>query len=200
MDQKTVPSRPNNQRGVRLTAASAVILVSAMVGLVIVAEPLYKLFCKATGYNGTPRVLEGGRSSGLTGETITVRFDANVNRELSWKFHPAVSQVDVKVGEEKLAFYEATNTSDEPLVGTATFNVMPERIAQYFNKIQCFCFTEQVLQPGETVQMPVTFFVDPDMLKDSFARDIKTVTLSYTFFLNRDQSKAQIQQHASYSN
>jgi cytochrome c oxidase assembly protein subunit 11 len=190
----------SNQRGVRLTAASIVIMLSAMVGLVVVSEPLYKLFCKATGYNGTPRVDVNGHSSGTTGEKITVRFDSNVNRDIPWRFHPVASQVNVHLGEEKLAFFEATNTSDETIVGTATFNVMPERVAQYFNKIQCFCFTQQVLKPGETVQMPVTFFIDPDMMNDAFARDIKTVTLSYTFFLDKDQSKAKPQQQPSYSN
>ncbi len=190
------------QRGIRLTVAGTVLFVSAMVGLVAVAEPLYKLFCQVTGYNGTPRIAEGQSSPGGVAETMTVRFDANVNREIAWKFKPAVNQVDVRIGEEMLAFYEATNTSSEPLVGTATFNVMPERVAPYFNKIQCFCFTEQVLKPGESVQMPVTFFIDPDMLKDQYARDIKTVTLSYTFFLNQDQSKAKALSatQANYSN
>ncbi len=190
------------QRGIRLTVAGTLLFVSAMVGLVAVAEPLYKLFCQVTGYNGTPRIAEGQSSPGGVAETMTVRFDANVNREIAWKFKPAVNQVDVRIGEEMLAFYEATNTSSEPLVGTATFNVMPERVAPYFNKIQCFCFTEQVLKPGESVQMPVTFFIDPDMLKDQYARDIKTVTLSYTFFLNQDQSKAKALSatQANYSN
>lgn len=180
----------STQRGVRLTAASMVIVVSAMVGLVSVAEPLYKLFCQVTGYGGTPRIAEKGASGGV-GETMTVRFDSNVNRELAWKFRPEVSQVNVQIGEENLAFYQAKNVSNVPLVGTATFNVMPERAAMYFNKVQCFCFTEQVLQPGESVEMPVSFFIDPEILKDQYARDVKTVTLSYTFFLNQDQSKAQ---------
>lgn len=188
-----------NQRGIRLTASAAVVVVSAMVGLVAAAEPLYKLFCQVTGYGGTPRIADKG-SSGVVGETMTVRFDSNVNRELAWKFKPAVSQVNVRIGEEMLAFYEAKNVSSEPLVGTATFNVMPERVAPYFNKIQCFCFTEQVLNPGESIQMPVTFFIDPDILKDQHARDVKTVTLSYTFFLNQDQSKAQRVQQSNYSN
>lgn len=198
MDQ---PSRNKaQQRGIRLTVAGTVIFVSAMVGLVVVAEPLYKLFCQVTGYNGTPRLAEGQASPGSIAETMTVRFDSNVNRDLAWKFKPAVNQVSVQLGEEKLAFYEAKNVSAVPLVGTATFNVMPESAARYFNKIQCFCFTEQVLKPGETIQMPVTFFVDPEILKDQYARDIKTVTLSYTFFLNQDQSKAQTMQQANYSN
>jgi len=192
----------DQQRGIRLTVAGTVIFVSAMVGLVVASEPLYKLFCQVTGYNGTPRIAEGQTSPGSVAETMTVRFDSNVNRELAWKFKPAVNQVNVQIGEEMLAFYEAKNVSDQPLVGTATFNVMPERIAPYFNKVQCFCFTEQVLQPGETVQMPVTFFIDPDILKDQYARDVKTVTLSYTFFLNQDQSKAKTvaAAKANYSN
>jgi len=189
----------SNQRGVRLTAASTVIVVSVMTGLVAVSEPLYKLFCQVTGYGGTPRIAEKG-SSGLTGETMTVRFDSNVNRELAWRFRPTASQMNVQIGEEMLAFYEAKNVSDKPLVGTATFNVMPERAAIYFNKVQCFCFTEQVLQPGESVEMPVSFFIDPDILKDQYARGIKTVTLSYTFFLNQDQSKAKTETQANYSN
>ncbi len=189
-----------NQRGIRLTAGAMVVVVSAMVGLVVASEPLYKLFCQVTGYNGTPRIAEGQTSSGVVAETMTVRFDSNVNRDLAWKFRPAATQVNVRLGEETLAFYEAKNVSGETLVGTATFNVMPERAAPYFNKVQCFCFTEQVLKPGETVQMPVTFFIDPDMLKDPYARDIKTVTLSYTFFLNQDQSKAQTIHQANYSN
>jgi len=198
MDQ---PNRTrSNQRGIRFTAASMVIVISAMVGLVVVAEPLYKLFCQVTGYNGTPRIAEGETSRGAIAQTMIVRFDSNVNHELAWKFRPEVGQVSVHLGEEKLALYEAKNLSDQTLVGTATFNVMPERVAPYFNKIQCFCFTEQVLKPGETVQMPVTFFIDPDILKDPYARDVKTVTLSYTFFLNKDQSKAQTVNQASYSN
>jgi len=110
--------------------------------------------------------------------------------------------VNVQIGEEKLAFYEAKNVSNVPLVGTATFNVMPERAAIYFNKVQCFCFTEQLLQPGESIEMPVSFFIDPDILKDQYARDVKTVTLSYTFFLNQDQSKAQTAatNQSNYSN
>ncbi len=189
-----------NQRGIRLTAGAMVVVVSAMGGLVVASEPLYKLFCQVTGYGGTPRIAEGQISSGVVAETMTVRFDSNVNRDLAWKFRPAATQVNVQIGEEALAFYEAKNVSGETLVGTATFNVMPERAAPYFNKIQCFCFTEQVLKPGETVQMPVTFFIDPDILKDQYARNIKTVTLSYTFFLNQDQSKAQTTHQANYSN
>ena len=181
-----------------MTASALVVLVSGMVGLAYAAEPLYKLFCQVTGYGGTPRIADKN-SDMVTGDLITVRFDANVNRELPWRFRAPLNQVTVRFGEETLAFFEATNISDKPIVGTATFNVSPDRAASFFNKIQCFCFTEQVLAPGETVRMPVTFFVDPDMLNDTYARDLKTVTLSYTFFMNQDQSKAQVNQ-ATYSN
>ena len=197
MDQ--VSRNKAQQRGIRLTAAGTVIFVSAMAGLVAVSEPLYKLFCQVTGYGGTPRIADKASSGGV-GESMTVRFDSNVNRELAWKFRAEATQMTVEIGEENLAFYEAKNLSSVPLVGTATFNVMPERVAPYFNKVQCFCFTEQVLQPGESIQMPVSFFIDPDILKDQYARDVKTVTLSYTFFLNQDQSKAKNTHPANYSN
>lgn len=188
----------SQQRASRMTASALVVLVSGMVGLAYAAEPLYKLFCQVTGYGGTPRIAD--KNSGVvTSDLVTVRFDANVNRDLPWRFRPSSSQTTVKFGEEALAFYEATNVSDKPIVGTATFNVSPDRAATFFNKIQCFCFTEQVLAPGETVRMPVTFFIDPEMLNDTYARDLKTVTLSYTFFMNQDQSKAQVNQ-ATYSN
>ena len=166
--------------------AGTVIFVSAMVGLVVVSEPLYKLFCQVTGYNGTPRIAEGQNSPGSVTETMTVRFDSNVNRDLAWKFRPAVNQVNVRIGEEMLAFYEATNTSDEPLVGTATFNVMPERIAPYFNKIQCFCFNKQTRKAGEAVEMPVTFYVDPAIDKDPDLRTVKNITLHYTFYAAKE--------------
>ena len=183
----------NRARNIRITAAASVAMVVGMTGLVAVSEPLYRLFCKVTGYGGTPRMAE--KASGATGEAMfTVRFDANVARGLSWGFRAAEPQMSVRVGEETLAYYEAKNTSDLPLVGTATFNVQPDRAAPYFNKIQCFCFTEQVLAPGETVRMPVTFFVDPEITKDVHARDIGTITLSYTFFKSDDQSKARVAQ------
>lgn len=199
MPEAMNPTRQKSQqRASRMTASALVVLVSGMVGLAYAAEPLYKLFCQVTGYGGTPRIADKN-SDMVTGDLITVRFDANVNRELPWRFRAPLNQVTVRFGEETLAFFEATNISDKPIVGTATFNVSPDRAASFFNKIQCFCFTEQVLAPGETVRMPVTFFVDPDMLNDTYARDLKTVTLSYTFFMNQDQSKAQVNQ-ATYSN
>ena len=186
---------PALRRNIRLTAAGAVVVVAGMAGLTAVSEPLYRLFCEATGYGGTPRVTDIARPGANAGEaTITVRFDANVNRDLAWRFRPADRQMTVRVGEETLAFYEARNTSDRPIVGTATFNVQPDRAAVYFNKLECFCFTEQVLAPGESVRMPVVFFVDPEIAKDPRARDVAAITLSYTFFRSEDQSKARVAQ------
>jgi cytochrome c oxidase assembly protein subunit 11 len=183
----------SQRRNVRLTAAGAVAVVAGMVGLTAVSEPLYRLFCQATGYGGTPRITDKA-SSGIGSATVTVRFDANVNRDLAWRFRPVDKDVSVRIGEESIAFYEAKNTSDQSIVGTATFNVQPDRAAPYFNKLQCFCFTEQVLAPGETVRMPVTFFIDPDIAKDAYARDVSTIILSYTFFKAEDQSKARVTQ------
>lgn len=177
--------------GTRATAAALGVLAVSMAGLAFASEPLYRVFCSVTGYGGTTQVAAAPKPAdgmALTNETVIVRFDATVNSQLGWRFRPVQTQIKVRLGEEKLAFFEATNTSDEPIVGTATFNVAPHKSGAYFNKIQCFCFTEQVLKPGETAQMPVTFFVDPEMFKDENTADIKTITLSYTFFKAKDQS------------
>lgn len=187
------PRDRSKRRNVRLTAVGAGAVVAAMVGLTAVSEPLYRLFCEVTGYGGTPRITDKA-SSGVGEKTITVRFDANVNRDLAWRFRPVDKEMSVQVGEEAIAFYEARNTSDRPIVGTATFNVQPDRAASYFNKLECFCFTEQVLAPGESVRMPVTFFIDPDITKDAYAREVSTIVLSYTFFKAEDQSKANMTQ------
>jgi cytochrome c oxidase assembly protein subunit 11 len=172
-----------------LTAGILVGVIVGMGGLVAVSEPLYRLFCQATGYAGTPRVAEGTKGT-VSDQTVTVSFDANVNRELGWRFKPEARSVTLRLGEETLAFFDATNTTNQPLVGTASFNVSPDAAAPYFNKIQCFCFTEQVLAAGESARLPVSFFVDPDILKDRDARNVKHITLSYTFFKDIDQSKA----------
>ena len=156
-------------------------LVVAMVGLAYASVPLYKLFCQVTGFAGTP--LRGdGPSTASVDETITIRFDANVQSQLPWRFEPIDRSVTIRIGENGLIAYRARNLSSQPLVGTATFNVTPEKAAPYFVKIQCFCFSEQRLDAGETVDMPVAFFVDPAILDDPGVRDLKTITLSYTFF------------------
>jgi cytochrome c oxidase assembly protein subunit 11 len=143
--------------------------------------PLYRIFCQATGYGGTP--LRVDTASQTTGErVITVRFDTNVDPALDWAFQPEQRSVQVKVGENKLVYFRATNNSDRPIVGHAAFNVSPDIAAPFFDKIQCFCFTEQTLKPGESADMPVVFFVDPAIAEDPDASGIDTITLSYTFY------------------
>jgi cytochrome c oxidase assembly protein subunit 11 len=155
--------------------------VAFMVGMAYASVPLYRLFCQATGFAGTTQRAE--RPSASIGERIiTVRFDANVGAGLSWDFRPDVATQDVKVGENVLAFYRVTNRSSRPSVGSATFNVTPDQAGAYFNKVQCFCFTEQRVEPGETVEMPVSFFIDPAIAKDKDGRWIRNITLSYTFY------------------
>lgn len=163
------------------TLAVLVVVIGAMGGLVAASVPLYRLFCQTTGYGGTPRtaVVAPGQ---IADRIVTVQFDASVNSSLPWRFEPVQRQVDVRLGEQKLIFYTAENTSDKGIVGTATFNVTPSKVGAYFNKIACFCFTEQRLEPGQSVDMGVTFFLDPDMAKDRNLDDVKEITLSYTFY------------------
>ena len=163
------------------TAWTLVLVIGGMLGLAYAAVPLYELFCKATGFGGTPLVAQDGERA-VSARTVEVRFDSNVDANLSWRFEPVQREVKVRLGEEKLVFFRATNVSQRPIVGTAAFNVTPERTGRWFNKIQCFCFTEQLLQPGQSVDMPVVFFIDPDMNKDRRYDDIRTITLSYTFY------------------
>lgn len=153
-----------------------------MVGLSFAAVPLYRVICQRTGIDGTPRTENVARSSGVVDKLVTVQFDANVNPALPWRFAPEQRQVTVKLGQETMIYYRARNTSAEPLTGTATFSVVPEKAAQYFNKIQCFCFTEQTLAPGQEVDMPVVFYIDPAIDSDPNASDVRNFTLSYTFF------------------
>ena len=173
---------------VRVFCALA-ILVASMGGLAYASVPLYELFCQVTGYGGTTRVA-ASPSGAAVNHTVTVRFDASVNGELGWSFSPVQRAVTVRAGENVLAFYKAENTGDETVVGTATFNVSPDKAGIYFNKVECFCFTEQVLRPGERVNMPVSFFIDPEMAKDRNLQDVTTITLSYTFFRATDQGRA----------
>ncbi|HEX2890186.1 cytochrome c oxidase assembly protein [Vineibacter terrae] len=155
--------------------------VAGMVGMAYAAVPLYDMFCRATGFGGTTQVAAVAPGRVLE-RKVTVRFDASRDGNLPWKFEPLQREVKVRLGEEMLVFYRATNVSQRPIVGTATYNVTPDIAGAWFNKIQCFCFTEQLLMPGESVEMPVTFFVDPDMAKDHKYDGVKTITLSYTFF------------------
>ena len=162
-------------------AWTMVAIVGGMLGLSYAAVPLYEAFCKATGFAGTPLVAKEGERP-VIARTVEVRFDSNTDANLPWRFEPVERSVKVHLGEEKLVFFRATNRSQRPVVGTATYNVTPEWTAGWFNKIQCFCFTEQLLQPGQSVDMPVLFFIDADMNKDRRYDDVRTITLSYTFY------------------
>jgi cytochrome c oxidase assembly protein subunit 11 len=167
--------------GARRTATLAAGLVVIMASLSFLAVPFYDWFCRVTGFGGATGVAEAAPGA-ADGEWITVRFDASLDRGMPWHFRPVVREMQVRLGEENLAFYEAHNPTDHPVAGTASFNVTPYAAGGYFIKIACFCFEEQVLAPGETVQMPVSFFVDPAILTDPEGQFVHTVTLSYTFY------------------
>ncbi len=157
-------------------------LVAGMAGLAYASVPLYRLFCQVTGYGGTTQAAAAAPGSSGEARLITVRFDAMVSPSLPWTFEPVVRAVEVKLGEDHLATYRATNLSDRPAAGMATFNVTPHKAGLYFNKIACFCFDRQVLEPGQSVEMPVSFYVDPALAGDPNLDEVKTITLSYTFF------------------
>lgn len=165
------------------------LLPVAMLGLSFAAVPFYRMFCQVTGYNGTTQRAAAAPAR-VIDRYVTVRFDSNISPALNWEFQPEQREIRLKIGENKLAFYRATNRSDKPLTGTATFNVTPEAVGGYFDKIQCFCFTEQTLAPGETAEMPVSFFIDPAIMDDPDARDFTEITLSYTFFKVKDGKPA----------
>jgi cytochrome c oxidase assembly protein subunit 11 len=162
-------------------ARRLVLVTGGMAGLAYASAPLYDMFCRATGFAGTPQVAQEGDRP-ILDRTVRVRFDSNVDPNLPWRFEPLEREVKVRLGEEHLTNYRVTNISQRPIVGTATYNVTPETAGPWFNKIQCFCFTEQLLLPGQSVDMPVIFFVDPEMDKDRRYDNIRTVTLSYTFY------------------
>ena len=162
------------------TALLAVLGICFMSGLAWASVPLYRLFCQVTGLNGTTQ--RGEQAPGAVDAQVRIDFDANVSPRLPWRFRPERASDTVAVGARDMAFFTATNTSRRPITGTATFNVTPAQAGKYFTKIQCFCFTQQTLKPGETQRMPVIFYVDPAILRDPDARDIRTITLSYTFY------------------
>lgn len=155
--------------------------VMTMAAMSYAAVPLYQMFCQATGLGGTTQRASKAPDVVLD-RTVTVRFDANVSPKLGWSFEPVQRTVEAHVGENMLVFYRATNTTDRKITGTATFNVAPDSAGLYFSKIECFCFTEQTLEPGQSVEMPVSFFVDPGLVKDPESSRIKEITLSYTFY------------------
>lgn len=169
--------------------AALLCVVGGMVGLTYASVPLYRLFCEVTGYYGAPKRVAQAPAE-ASAEEITVRFNADVNSGMPWRFAPVQGAVTVPLGESTLAFYRAENRSKERIVGTATFNITPLEAGQYFNKIECFCFSQQVLEPGATANLPVTFFVDPAIRQDPDLRKLETITLSYTFFRAADQGTA----------
>jgi len=156
-------------------------VVLLMGGLAWASVPFYDWFCRVTGFGGTPGQSTAGSDTVLD-ETITVRFDASKERDFPWEFKPMEREMELKIGETGLAFYEAYNPTDRPIAGSASYNVTPYEAGGFFSKIDCFCFEEQVLQPGQRVEMPVTFYVDPDITTDRDAKYTHTITLSYTFY------------------
>jgi cytochrome c oxidase assembly protein subunit 11 len=162
------------------TALLMALVVAFMVGLAFASVPLYRMFCELTGFDGTPRRAE--KAPGAVAGQIGVRFDANVHPGLPWRFEPEQETVEVAPGAQTKIFYRAQNLTARTITGQAAFNVTPDQVGKYFNKIQCFCFTEQTLKRGQTVDMPVIFFVDPKILKDDDTKDVHEITLSYTFY------------------
>lgn len=162
-------------------AFSLLLVAGGMVGMAYAAVPLYDLFCRVTGYGGTTNVAEAAGDQVLE-RSIKVRFVANTHRDLAWEFEPAQTSLTLRVGEQGLAFYRASNYSGRRITGTATFNVSPHKAGYYFTKVECFCFVEQTLEPGESVDMPVMFFVDPEMNEDRNLDEVTEIALSYTFF------------------
>ncbi len=169
----------------------AVLLVAvpvAMGALAWASVPLYRLFCQVTGFGGTPGIAAEAPQAAADAPSIEIRFNADIAPDLDWRFGPVERAVTVRLGEPALAFYRAENLGDEPVTGAATFNVTPLKAGAYFSKIDCFCFTEQRLGPGESADMPVSFFVEPEIATDPNVRDVGTITLSYTFFRTEDES------------
>ena len=171
------PAAASRRIAFRLTG-----LVVVMGALSFAAVPFYDWFCRVTGYGGTTGVAEASGPVEILERTIKVRFDANVEKGMGWEFKPEVREVELRIGETGLAFFKAHNPTDRPIAGTASYNVAPFSAGGYFTKIDCFCFTEQVLQPGETALMPVTYYVDPEIVDDDDAKYVHTITLSYTFY------------------
>lgn len=175
--------RDPRSRNVRL-AAAAFGVAAVMVGVSFAAVPLYEAFCRVTGFAGTPKVAEAAPDKTID-RMIVIRFNADVDPGLPWRFGPAQDKVQLRIGEHSLAFYRAKNLSDHAIVGTASFNVTPLKAGQYFNKIECFCFTEQRLEAGGEADMPVAFFIDPAIADDPNLDDVREITLSYTFYQTR---------------
>jgi cytochrome c oxidase assembly protein subunit 11 len=167
--------------GPQKTVAQTVSLVVVMGGLAWASVPFYNWFCKVTGFGGVPQQVQMAGTQ-ILDQTVKVRFDGNLNSGMPWEFKPVVREMELRIGETALAFFEAHNPTNRPIAGQASYNVTPYTAGAFFDKIDCFCFTEQVLAPGETVQMPVSFFVDPEIVNDRDGKYVHTITLSYTFY------------------
>lgn len=183
-------SGTNAERANKRSGLVFALVPVVMLGLAYASVPLYRMFCQATGYGGTTQRAVAP-SKDVSERTIQVLFDANTGGGLAWTFEPVQRRQEVKLGETAMAFFRATNTSNRPITGTATFNVDPPAAGIHFNKIQCFCFTEQTLEPGQSVEMPVTYFVDTALATDKDAQSIGVVVLSYTFFEKTGNKAAQ---------
>ena len=185
--------------GNRRILLSCLGIVAGMTALSFAAVPLYDLFCRVTGYGGTTQ--QAAETTGeIVDRVIRIRFDSSVNSGLQWEFQPVQRELSTRIGDSAVAFYRARNVADTPIVGAAAFNVTPLKVGKYFNKIECFCFTEQKLEPGKSIDMPVTFFVDPEIVNDPNLDDVKLITLSYTFFEveeETDEKKAELAEPAS---
>ena len=189
-------STAQNQNNLKAQNKKVIFIISfigmLMLSLSYAAVPLYDIFCRVTGFGGTTQIASS--APGSSGHpNINIRFESNITDSLNWDFYSKTKTVKIPMGEEKTIYYFAKNLSDEPIVGTATFNVTPAKAGQYFMKIDCFCCVEQLLNPGESMNMPVTFFIDPDLYKDENVQEVNEITLSYTFMKSMDQSKVEEQ-------
>jgi cytochrome c oxidase assembly protein subunit 11 len=175
----------------RKVAAIALGGAAAMMALGFASVPLYRIFCQVTGYGGTTQRVDEAQAAtiAVSNRTMSIRFDANVERGMPWRFRPEQNTDTVAIGARDMAIFTAKNLSDKPIKGMASFNVEPEQVGRYFSKIQCFCFTEQELQPGQEVRMPVLYYVDPKILNDPEAKDVEQITLSYTFHRAADDGE-----------
>ncbi|PLX29246.1 MAG: cytochrome c oxidase assembly protein [Alphaproteobacteria bacterium] len=170
-----------NQRQNTKTLILLLSLVLAMIGLSFAAVPLYRIFCQQTGYGGTTQVATTFAKE-IKNRRFIIRFTGTVNGSLPWKFQPLQKEISIRAGESAFAVYHVVNTSDQPVVGMATYNVTPDKAGGYFNKVECFCFLEQRLEPHQSVDMPLLFYIDPEITEDPSMNDVETITLSYTFF------------------
>lgn len=176
---------------IQKTATICISVVLGMLALTFISVPLYDLFCRTTGFNGTPLV-RSTHSETILDQRVNVRFDANVSPQLQWEFTPETNEIELKLGETKTVFYKVTNRGKSQSTGIASYNVEPELAGGYFIKIQCFCFNEQTLEPGESLNSAVVFYVDPTLAKDQDVKNLDTITLSYTFFPAKNKSSEQV--------